>query len=117
MRATLAPLLLALSACDTPGACTLEARFGMRAFLRDSVTGAAYTDSAVVIAREGTFADTLKTFGISDSVWMGLAERAGTYRLDVAAQGYHAWSRNDLRVTAGECHVQPIDVTVRLVPL
>ena len=117
MRAVLASLLLALSACDMPGACTLEARFGMRAFLRDSVTGAAYTDSAVVVAREGAFADTLRTFGLSDSVWMGLAERAGTYRLDVAAQGYQAWSRNDLRVTAGECHVQPIDVTVRLAPL
>ena len=101
------------------GECTTEARFGMRAFLRDSVTGVAYAESAVVIAREGAFADTLRNYGLTpnDSVWLGLAERPGTFRLDVTAQGYRPWSRNGLVVEDEGCHVRGIDVIVRLAPL
>ncbi len=113
MRALVPSVLLVLTACNNPLECVEYAAFGVRAFLRDSVTNAAYTDSAVVIAREGTFADTL--LSVVDSVWVGVAERAGTYRLDVSVPGYVNWSRTGIVVTQkDECHVQTTDVVVRL---
>lgn len=116
MRALIPSILLALPACNSTARCDEVAIFGLRAFLRDSVTGAAYTDSAIAVARDPVFVDTL--LQVADSVLAGVAERAGTYRLDVFADGYRTWTRTGIVVTQkDECHVQPTDVTVRLAPL
>src|SRR5207248_3026156 len=105
---------LAATACDrlTP-VCTMEARPGISAIVRDSVTGAALAAGAIAVVREGAFLDTLR--GV-DSLVSGVFERAGIYQLQVSHSGYQPWSRNGVRVSAGECHVETVRVVVLLVP-
>jgi hypothetical protein len=51
-------------------------------------------------------------------VKVGADERAGTYRLEVTATDYQDWARDGIVVPqASECHVQTVDVTVRLKPV
>lgn len=118
MRAArlLVPLLVALPACEsTEPRCDPVRLFGIRAFVRDSVTGDGLARDAFAAIMDGTFTDSLTT--VSDSVKVGADERAGTYRLEVSAPDYQAWARNGIVVAqASECHVQTVDVNVRLVP-
>lgn len=110
------PLLVALPACEsTEPRCDPVRLFGMRAFIRDSVSGDGLARAALAVIRDGTFEDSLEA--VSDSVKVGADERAGTYRLEVTAPGYQGWARNGIVVSqANECHVQTVDVNVRLVP-
>lgn len=110
------PLLVALVACEsTEPRCDPVRLFGIRAFIRDSVSGDGVARAALAVIRDGMFEDSLTT--VSDSVKVGADERAGTYRLEVSAPGYQNWARNGIVVAqASECHVQTVDVTVRLVP-
>ena len=102
------------AACSDFGkVCTAEARPGIRAVVRDSVTRAGLAAGTLAVAREGAFVDTLR--GI-DSLMSGVHERAGTYQVQVSRSGYHPWARNGVRVSEGECHVETARVVVLLVP-
>jgi hypothetical protein len=92
--------------------CTMEARSALAVVVVDSVTGAGLAASAVAIAREGTFADTLRG---ADSVASGVFERAGTYRVEVSASGYAPWSRDGVKVERDQCHVQTVHLRAPLV--
>ena len=112
----LLPLIVALACESTEPRCDPVRLFGIRAFVRDSVSGDGVARDARAVIRDGTFEDSLET--VSDSVKVGADERAGTYRLEVTAPDYQAWARNGIVVAqASECHVQTVDVTVRLVPV
>ena len=112
----LLPLIVALACESTEPRCDPVRLFGIRAFVRDSVSGDGVARDARAVIRDGTFEDSLET--VSDSVKVGADERAGTYRLDVSAPDYQNWARNGIVVAqASECHVQTVDVTVRLVPV
>lgn len=99
--------------CDFGVVCTLEARPGIRAVIRDSVSGAGLAASALAVARAGVFVDTLRG---ADSVAYGLSERAGIYRLEVSRSGYQPWALDGVWVRDGECHVETVHVTALLVP-
>ena len=112
----LLPLIVALACESTEPRCDPVRLFGIRAFVRDSVSGDGVARDARAVIRDGTFEDSLET--VSDSVKVGADERAGTYRLDVSAPDDQNWARNGIVVAqASECHVQTVDVTVRLVPV
>ena len=112
----LLPLIVALACESTEPRCDPVRLFGIRAFVRDSVSGDGVARDARAVIRDGTFEDSLET--VSDSVKVGADERAGTYRLEVSAPDYQSWARNGIVVAqASECHVQTVDVTVRLVPV
>lgn len=109
-------LMPALATCEAvpPGACTLEARAGINVEVRDSVTGAAAATGAIAVARDGGFADTLRSLdGVTVS---GAWERPGTYTVGISKTGYQAWSATGVRVIDAGCHVQSVSLRARLQP-
>ena len=113
MRPVTALLLAATLGCnDAFGTiCTTEARPGLSVTVRDSITSAAILD-ARVIARMGTTADTAE--GPFDGTYSLAYEKAGTYDVVVEHTSYRPWSRTNVRVTRGECHVETVSVTALL---
>jgi len=101
-------LVMVSSACDVfePVACTLEARAGISVGVFDAISAESITDGSTMTLREGDFVET-STGAIGDRL-VGAYERAGTYHVAVAREGYHIWIRADVRVTADECHVRPV---------
>lgn len=108
---------LALAACSKKPAdeqvmCTMEARPALAVVVVDSVSGAGLAATTVAIAREGTFADTLRG---ADSVVSGVFERAGTYRVELSSPGYRNWTREGISVGRDQCHVQTVQLRAPLV--
>jgi len=113
----LAPLL---AACpqnpldDT--ACTMEARTAVQVEMRDARTGAALNGPATLTVRDGAFVETVEI--PAEFASMGVAhERAGVYVVTVEKAGYRAWTRADVAVKRGECHVQTANLRAELVPV
>jgi hypothetical protein len=113
-------LLGLVSACRRPTSpgpiCTMIFVYGLAVEIRDAVTGAGIAAGAVAVAREGSYSETLE-HGPVDSVSVhGAGERAGTYTITVSRPGYVAWTSPPIKVTADQCHVQPVLVKARLAP-
>lgn len=117
--------ILFSSACGSvndPGdglVCTTEARAAISLTVVDSLTGqpAAFT-GLFARAVDGTYVDSASFFTSpgSGAVSTGLAyERKGTYTVTVGAAGYQNWVKTGVNVTAGECHVNGVVLTARLV--
>jgi hypothetical protein len=117
-----------LAGCDTFGlqraTCTTDVRPGILLTVRDSVTGNAVRGLPLVIAADGTFADTFKvrTPSVDPDTLLTpqipLAhERAGVYRVDITHRAYRPWTQSGVRVNDGDCHVQTVNLTARLRPL
>ena len=74
-----------------------------------------------IVVRDGAYVDTATVDGARQrDEPVGLAdERAGRYRIAVAASGYSRWERRDVRVLHQpvDCHVGTREITVTLVPL
>lgn len=106
---------LALAACDTFGVvCTSDRRPGIAVMVLDSSTSApVVSDSVLVIASEGMYADTARP--ISDTAEAFLAyERAGTYNVQVKANGYQPWESTNIQVSEDACHVERVSLVARL---
>lgn len=104
-----------------PTLCTTDFRFGIGVQVQDSVTGAWIASGATLVARDGTYADTVsEPFGRSDADDAPLAtagERAGSYDLVVRREGYRPWSTTGVKVERDECHVHPVRLLARMQPL
>lgn len=109
MKKTAAFALLALmpllAACgrDTSGT------FGILVQIRDARTGAQAWYDAVVIASDGTYADTIVgSLGFPPSEkdnlsWLGMArDRPGTYTVTITHPAYQTWRREGIRVRRGD---------------
>ena len=99
--------------------CTTDVRPGIALTVVDSLTGLGGPMSALKITiRDGAAGDSvlISTLAAGAAPFsIGLAwERKGTYQLDVTAAGYAPWSRANVAVTAGICHVTTVVVTARL---
>ncbi|MBT5045162.1 MAG: carboxypeptidase regulatory-like domain-containing protein, partial [Gemmatimonadales bacterium] len=44
----------------------------------------------------------------------GAWERAGTYEVSIAREGYHTWMQSGLVVNEDDCHVIPVNLDVAL---
>lgn len=112
--------LVAIAACrnvdDVNIVCTSEARAGIRLIVVDSVTGAAAGKASTIVARAGTFVDSLPAIwtASSDGPYPLAAEHPGTFTVTVRRSPYRDWSRTGIVVTADKCHVRTVDVTARL---
>lgn len=108
---------LLVSACGLePEACSLEAIAGLNVSVVDDSTGRALC-AATVTATEGSYSETLETFtSTAPCAHIGAFERAGTYDVAVAANGYVAETVRDVEVEDGGCHVKPATFEVRLSP-
>jgi hypothetical protein len=109
--------LMALGACTSntdPVICTADLRAGLVVTVLDSASGQAIASSSLVVARQGTFADTAR---VSSAATYGLLyERAGVYDVTVSHAGYRDWHRSGVTVPADRCHVQTVALTARLQP-
>lgn len=109
-------LALSLAACDLfspQPVCTAEAYAAIALEVRDSVTNAHVGGGSLIVASDGSYADTAST-SINRAIY-GLAyERAGTYTVSVQKPGYQPWSRAGVQVTRGECHVNTVSLVARL---
>ena len=94
--------------------CTLEASAGITVDVRDSVTNALVGRGSVVVAREGTFAETASDTQISNGPYALVFERAGNYTVTVTQTGYQPWTKAGVVVAKDGCHVTGVAVTARL---
>ena len=114
--------LVVVSACGSifdSTECTTEARPGIRLEVLDSATRApAGGAAALIIARDGSLADTARSFSPDSSAEAQFAvlafERPGIYEITVQRAGYHLWRRSGVRVMSGECHVRTVEITALL---
>jgi hypothetical protein len=113
-------LVVSLAACDSTGVvCTTEARAGLAVTVTDSLSaGPLMADSLSLVAREGSFRDSIRVPVVATRSPISMvAERAGSYSLEVMADGYAPWSNEGFTVRSGECHVETVAVEVLLRPV
>jgi hypothetical protein len=111
------PLCLAASACGQQ-LCTLIALPAVSVTIVDSMTGSPVSATVTVIATHGPYADTaiVPPPSLPGPATASLAEeRAGFYRVEARAPGYALWTSPLLHVRQGDCHVETVAVTARLV--
>jgi hypothetical protein len=118
-------ILLAAVGCSgspesTSPVCTLEFRYGLSVYVNDSLTGTAIASGASLVVRDGAFKDSVSHPSgrpeLNAFPLLTAGERAGTYQISVSKPGYLPWSRSSVRITANECHVNPVSVTALLQP-
>jgi hypothetical protein len=114
-----ATLCLFLTCCEQslePRFCTAIAVDALTVTVADSASGQRICD-ATVTAIDGAFSAELRAFGIGPECnYSGPTERAGRYEVRVTRSGYERAVRAGINVTADECHVIPVLVTVNLIP-
>ena len=115
IRLSLTAAIVVATGCDLASGTGCDSVLvpGLRMDVTDSVSGAGIAPAAGarVIARAGTYADTV----LLQSSHVALAhERAGTYTVTVEHPAYLPWSRTGVRVRKDECHVVPTELTARL---
>lgn len=97
-----------------PPVCTAIAVEGLNVTVTDAATGQRLCDGTVTV-REGGFSAELRRFGGPfDCVHTGPTERAGRYEVQVTRARYATVTRADVVVTADECHVIPVMLTIPL---
>jgi hypothetical protein len=104
---------VALSAC-TP--CDLVLKYGIGVTIVDDATGTPFEGGVTVVATEGSYIETVTppVFAGEPRTAALAPERPGTYRVEVQAPGYVTTIVPSVRVTKDDCHVRPVQVTVRL---
>lgn len=111
-------LLPVLAACPNPmdgGVCTTEARTAVSVEMRDGRTGAALTGPATLAVREGAFSDSAEIPAGHSTAGVAY-ERAGVYVVTVKKEGYVDWTRANVAVRRGECHVETVRLEALLEP-
>lgn len=94
--------------------CTLQAVSSLNVTVRDAATSQRICDATVVAILDGTRYE-LRPAGTPDAcTYAGPEERAGTFTVQASKTGYDAASVGNVRVTADECHVIPVQVTIDL---
>lgn len=107
--------------CETeapngPRVCTAIAVEALNVTVTDAATGQRLCDATVTVT-DGSFRAELRRFGgPADCVYTGPTERAGRYEVRATRAGYAVASRSDVAVTADECHVIPVALTIPLGP-
>lgn len=101
--------------------CTREARSSLQVTVLDAVTGRPVCDAAVAVtALNGNLTEMLATPGptvdSSTCNYFGPYERPGTFLVMAGREGYQTAQQSDVAVTRDECHVQTVEVTLRLQP-
>jgi len=115
--AALLSLGMFLSACGQGlggRVCTAIAVDALTVTVVDAASGQRICDARVT-AIEGAFSEDLRAFGpAQDCSYSGPTERPGRYEVRASRSGYATAVRSDVRVTADECHVIPVPLTLPL---
>lgn len=118
-------LLLGMISCDilesrTGVLCTDNFERGLEVRVQDSLTGAPAASGAMLIARDGAYADTavVPPTAANPDAWVLAAagERPGTYTVTVTKDGYLTWERTGVVVRMDDygCHVVTVELVARL---
>jgi len=103
------------SATETPGAgCTDNAIPAITVTIVDALTSQPIPGGALVIARDGAYADTAAG---QPPLYFMAYERSGTYSVSVASPGYRPWNLEGLVVMRDRCHVKTVPLAARLMVL
>ena len=106
-----------LAGCESPAEpviCTAIAVQAITLTVLDGASSQRICD-ATVTAVDGSFSEVLRPFpGATDCTYSGPTERAGTYEVRVVKAGYAPATQSSVRVTADECHVIPVRLTITL---
>ena len=80
--------------------CTADFRYGLEVYVNDSLTSAHIASGASLVARDGTFKDSVALPAARPEVdpfpLKSAGERAGTYDITVTRPGYQAWTRGSI---------------------
>ena len=100
--------------------CTTNIAPGLIVEIRDARSGRWIADSASVLARDGSYVDTLRAGLVGQEGSMheryGAQERPGTYAIEVRRPGYRAWRDSGVVVTRNPCHVNTVRLRADLEP-
>lgn len=114
-----AMVVVIVTGCNVfgPMSCTTVAPPAIAVSVEHLETGE-LIDDALVVARDGFFADSARTeVGSGGPLTVGLAtERPGTYTVRVEKSGFVDWIREDVTATDGGCHVNTVNLSAHLVP-
>lgn len=113
--AVLAAAVYAAGCGDTlePIICTDIFVYGLSVEVVDRTGGQPLADGATLTLRDGDYVESM-TETFDGLTLFGAGERAGTYLVTVARDGYHTWTAANVVVTADECHVIPVSLRAEL---
>ncbi len=122
--------VLAVGACadlfSTSTVCALGAQAAIRVYIRDAASSALLPpNGTTLILREGAFVDSMTWPSPGGGTWPdGVPistprsyERPGIYDVTVQHPGYAQWDTTRIRVREGECGVNTVTLTARLLGL
>jgi hypothetical protein len=93
--------------------CTEEFVYGVSVTVTDAESNEPVTDATLTLT-DGEYTEVMEHFGSGQ--YGGAGERPGTYTLRVDAEGYESKTTEQLVVTAGICHVNPVVLDISLPP-
>ncbi|MCB9560691.1 MAG: carboxypeptidase regulatory-like domain-containing protein [Kofleriaceae bacterium] len=112
-RLGLAAVLLAGPAgCIEPWACTLQLEAGIALRVADE---AGRPVAATVTIAEGDYVEIYGPDDGFDGLYHGADERAGTYEIEIIADGYQPVSYDGVEVEDDGCHVRTVELEVVMV--
>lgn len=102
-----------LVACDPDGGlvCTTEFVYGVQVTAVDAATNVPVTDGLEGTLTDGAYVEEMQVQG---NTLLGAGERAGTYDLEVRANGYETVVDSGIVVTENECHVNPVSLLAEM---
>jgi hypothetical protein len=110
-------VILGLAGCAAPTephVCTAIAVDALVVTVVDGASGQRLCDATVIVI-DGAFTQALRPFpAVTECTYSGPTERAGQYEVRVTRSGYIPATMTNVRVTADECHVIPVRLTVTL---
>lgn len=98
--------------------CSAVYIFAIQVYVQDSVSRAMTASGAQLIVRDGAYTDSVSFNqpGTDSQPLEAAGERPGTYTVTVRKSGYQDWTRSNVQVSKGECHVQTVTLTSLLQP-
>lgn len=106
---------MAVAGCDVlgPRTCTTEFVYGIVVTAIDADTRVPVIEGLSGVTVEDGLTSEMEV--ISNMLY-GAGENEGLHAVVVTAPGYDLWTRNNVRVQGGPCHVTTIDLTAPLQP-
>jgi|TARA_B110000263_G_scaffold221453_1_gene209939 hypothetical protein len=92
-----------------PVMCTKEMRAGIVLAVVDGLTGNPALSGSTITLQDQSYVETLSP-GSSAGAW----ERKGNYDVIISHPDYLTWLRQNVLVTADECHVQTVKIRAEL---
>jgi len=98
----------------TSPVCTADVRAGLVLTVRDATSLLPVESGIVVTVQDGDWTEAASSG--PNGVYTFAQERKGRYDIRIEGPAYRTWVRLGVDVTADECHVATVSLTVDLLP-